>query len=105
MINIGGVDVIKSFADRGTEDVFDGDVNTKQARKFPRDILRRAVLLLDVINNTSDLNALRVPPGNRLKELEPPRKDTCSVRINDQWRITFKFNDGDFFDVKIEDYH
>lgn len=68
-------------------------------------ILDNRYFLLDVMNNTSDLNALKVPPGNRLKELEPPRKGTWSVRINDQWRITFKFHDGDFFDVKIEDYH
>ncbi len=97
--------MIKSFADRGTEDIFDGEANTKQARKFPRDILKRAILLLDVINNSTVLRALKVPPGNRLKELEPPRKGTWSVRINDQWRITFKFKDGDFYDVQIEDYH
>ena len=97
--------MIKSFGSVGTEDIFDGNIHTKEARKIPRDLLKRAILLLDVINNAVSLNALKVPPGNRLKELDGNKKGTFSVRINNQWRITFKFKNGDFYDVLIEDYH
>jgi plasmid maintenance system killer protein len=60
-----------------------GDVNTTQTRKISRNILKRPTLLLDVINNATKLKALKIPPVNRLKELEPPRKGIWSVRIND----------------------
>jgi proteic killer suppression protein len=54
---------------------------------------------------TVRLDDLRLPPGNRLKELSGNRAGTWSVRVNDQWRITFKFQNGEFSDVLIEDYH
>jgi proteic killer suppression protein len=57
------------------------------------------------MDSTARLDDLRVPPGNRLKEFEGDRAGTWSVRINDQWRITFKFQSGEFKDVLIEDYH
>ncbi len=98
------VAMIKSFADQGTEDIYNG-VQSKKVAKLPTEIIRRARLLLHTINSVNNLNALKIPPGNRLESLKGNLFGFYSVRINDQWRIIFKFNNGDFFDVKIDDYH
>ena len=58
-----------------------------------------------IINNATDLNDLRVPPGNRLEGLSGDRDGQCSVRINDQWRICFVWDEGDVYQVEIVDYH
>jgi proteic killer suppression protein len=97
--------MILNFVDQTTEDIFHGRFGTKSARGVPQTLHRRASLLLQVMDSTARLDDLRVPPGNRLKELEGDRAGTWSVRINDQWRITFKFQSGEFKDVLIEDYH
>ena len=60
---------------------------------------------LDVIDAAESLDDLRVPPGNRLEKLSGDRKDQFSIRINDQWRICFRWTDGDAYDVEIVDYH
>jgi proteic killer suppression protein len=93
--------VIKSFADRETQRVFDQQWSTK----LPRDIQPRALkklLLLDAAESEMDL---RSPPSNRLESLKGNRRGELSIRINRQWRICFRFRDGNAYDVRIEDYH
>jgi len=97
--------MIKNFADDGTEDIYHGHFNSKAARKIPNQIHRQASMLLHLMDASLSLEDFKSPPGNRLKELSGLRKGTWSVRINDQWRITFKFNHGEYSDVLIEDYH
>jgi proteic killer suppression protein len=96
--------MIRDFADKATEHLYDG-LNSKESRKFPREIIKRTLQLLDIMNHSVDLNALKTPPSNRLELLKGDRKGEYSVRINDQWRIVFKFQNGDFYSVKVEDYH
>jgi proteic killer suppression protein len=67
--------------------------------------MRRAIRKLEYIEHAATLDDLRVPPGNRLHELECDRKGQYSISINDQWRICFRFVDGDAYDVEITDYH
>lgn len=67
-----------------------------------RHLARRKLIILDAV---TELNALRVPPGNRLEALKGDRKGQHSIRINDQWRICFRWQDGDSYDVEITDYH
>lgn len=92
--------MIKTFKCKNTEQLFeDSDV-----KKF-RSISRVARLKLEVLNAAVSLNSLRVPPGNRLERLKGDRKSQHSIRINDQWRICFLWNDENAFDVEIVDYH
>lgn len=93
--------VIKSFADRRTQELF---VEGKSIR-FPADIISRAIRKLDYVNLATDINDLRVPPGNRLHALSGDRSGQYAISINDQWRICFRFDDGDAFDVEVCDYH
>jgi toxin HigB-1 len=96
--------VIKSFTDRGTADLFYGD-DTKTARRFPRDLRRRIqqkLIILDTARQLADLAAL---PGNRLEPLKGDQKGRSSIRVNEQYRLTFRFDDGDCFEVRCEDYH
>lgn len=74
-------------------------------RKLPQNIQHLARGKLIILNAATDLNILRVPPGNRLEALKGARKGQYSIRINDQWRICFKWKTGDAYDVEIEDYH
>lgn len=97
--------MIASFKDEATEAVFDGDLRHPKVKKLPHDILKRAIRLLDALDASSNVEDLRRPPGNQLKKLEGARHDTWSVRINAQWRLTFKFEAGKYFEVLIEDYH
>ncbi len=93
--------MIRSFADPETERVFRG----RQSRKLPPEIQRTARRKLRQLDAADRLDDLREPPGNRLEQLKgftPPR---YSVRINDQWRITFHWSGGGADDVRIEDYH
>ncbi len=93
--------MIKTFADKETESVY------KQvfSQKLPTDIQRVALRKLMMINNSESLSDLRVPPANHLEKLEGNRAGQYSIRINDQWRICFRFENGDFLDVGIVDYH
>ena len=92
--------MIKSFASRETEKVF----NRKLSRKFPRNAQPRALMRLTQLDAATRLEDLRMPPSNRLESLKGDRKGQWSVRINDQWRICFRFDAGDAFDVEIVDY-
>lgn len=93
--------MIKSFADSETEKVF----NRTYSKKLPEDIQRRARRKLVMIDAAEELNDLRVPPGNRLEKLRGRRKGQHSIRINRQWRICFRWREGDAYDVEITDYH
>ena len=93
--------VIRSFADKQTAAVFDGH----RVRAFPphvQDVARRKLKAIDAAKAIDDL---RVPPGNRLEKLSGDRKGEWSIRINDQWRACFRWENGDAHDVRITDYH
>ena len=93
--------MIQSYKDSDTEAV----ANRERRRKFPPDIQRRAQTKLMILNNAKDLNDLRVPPGNCLEVLSGDRKGQHSIRINDQWRICFSWQQGNAHQVEIVDYH
>jgi toxin HigB-1 len=93
--------MIRSFADAETERLY----TTGRSRRPPADILRRAALRLTQLNAATRLEDLRLPPSNRLEALKHGRLGQWSIRINDQWRVCFRFENGDAFDVEIVDYH
>ncbi len=93
--------MICSFADADTESVYHG----RPVRRVPSDIRARARRKLDMINAAVVVDDLRVPPGNMLEVLRGDRKGQHSIRINDQWRICFRFEAGNAFEVEIVDYH
>lgn len=92
--------MIRSFRDSRTESLFN-DQDVPRFRAIER-VARRKLLYL---HRAQRLEDLRVPPGNRLEALKGDRKGQHSIRINDQWRICFRWKDGDAFDVEIVDYH
>ena len=92
--------MIRSFADRETERLF-----RRERSRIPNDIQRRALRKLLLVHAATDINQLRVPPGNRLEQLYGDREGQHSIRINQQWRICFRWHEGDAFDVEITDYH
>ena len=97
--------MIQSFADAGTEDVFDGR-STKAARKScPPSLLATASRKLDQLDSTERLEDLRIPPGNRLEALSGDRRGQHSIRINQQFRICFHWSAAGPLDVQIVDYH
>ena len=93
--------MIMSFANKETEKVF----NQEFSKKLPEYIQKVALRKLIMINNAKDLNDVRVPPANRLEKLTGNREGQHSIRINNQFRICFRFSNGDFFEVEITDYH
>jgi Plasmid maintenance system killer protein len=93
--------MIKTFADKRTRDLFLKGI----AKRFPSDITARAVRKLEYVDLAARLDDLRVPPGNRLHALKDNRKGQHSISINDQWRVCFRFVDGDAYDVEVCDYH
>lgn len=96
--------MIASFAARATEALFHGE-SGKAIRKIPSDIRSVAVRKLDLLNAAHELQDLRVPPGNRLEALKGELRGKYSIGINDQWRIMFRWKDGDAHEVDIDDYH
>ena len=93
--------MIRSFRDAETEKVY----QRQFSRKLPHDIQRLAKRKLDLIDAAGTIDDLRVPPGNRLEALVGDRAGQHSVRINDQWRICFRWENGNAYDVEIVDYH
>ena len=93
--------MIGGFRDRETERVWDGD----RSRRLPSEIQDVALRKLRLLNRAERLDDLWVPPGNRLEPLSGNRKGQHSIRINQQWRICFRWNDGRCEDVEICDYH
>lgn len=96
--------MIVSFADKATEALFHGQAG-KAVRRIPSDIRSTAARKLDLLNAAHELQDLSVPPGNRLEALKGALRGLHSIRINDQWRILFRWRDGDAHDVEIDDYH
>ena len=93
--------MIRSFADKGTAKVF----RRQRVRALPPKLQRVALRRLLVLDAAERLDDLRVPPGNRLENLSGNRRGQHSIRINDQWRICFRWDRGDAHDVEIVDYH
>ena len=93
--------MIKTFADKHTWEVY---VKGKSKRIAP-DIIKRAIRRLEYIDIATCLDDKKVPPSNRLHALKADRKGQYAISINDQWRICFKFEEGDAYDVEITDYH
>ena len=93
--------MIQSFKDKEAERIF----NRQRSRKLPNDIQQIALRKLRMINRAMSLNDLRIPPANRLEKLKGNRAGQHSIRINDQWRICFSWQDGDAYEVEIVDYH
>ena len=93
--------MLKSFASKETEKIWNG----VRSSKIPPEIQKLGRRKLRMINNSIDLNDLRIPPSNRLEKLSGTLKDFYSIRINDQWRIIFKWQAGNAQEVEIIDYH
>ena len=96
-----GDSMIKSFNSKETQKVWNGT----RSGKLPLEVQRIGRRKLRILNNAIDMNDLRIPPANRLEKLSGKLKDYHSIRINDQWRIIFRWVDGQAFDVEIKDYH
>jgi toxin HigB-1 len=92
--------MIRSFSCRDTQELFGGG-SPRKFRSFQTQTERK----LQMLDSAKDLNDLRVPPGNRLEKLSRDRRGQHSVRINDQWRICFRWKDDGPWDVEIVDYH
>jgi proteic killer suppression protein len=93
--------MIKSFSDIETERL----CTTGKSKRFPPDILKRAIKRLTQLDAATVIDDLRMPPSNHLETLSGKRTGQWSVRINDQWRICFRFENGEAYDVEIVDYH
>ena len=93
--------MIKSFKCKETQKIF----HRQFSRKLPQNIQMKARQKLVLLDAATDLNDLRVPPGNRLEELKEDRKGQHGISINDQWRICFVWESGDAHHVEIVDYH
>ena len=93
--------MIRSFRDRRTEAIYQG----RRARGLALDIQQRARRKLRMIDAAAVIDDLRIPPSNRLEKLKGERRGQHSIRINDQWRVCFVWNDNSASDVEIVDYH
>jgi toxin HigB-1 len=93
--------MIRSFRNRETERLFERE----PIRRLPPEVHRAALRKLRMIHAATSVQDLRVPPGNHLELLQGNRFGQYSIRINDQWRICFRWEGGDAFDVEIVDYH
>ena len=96
--------MIRSFGDRLTESIYHGAKDAR-VRRFPRDVLKVALRKLDMLETARVLGDLRSPPGNRLEALHGDLAGHFSIRVNDQWRIVFRWEGADALDVRIADYH
>jgi toxin HigB-1 len=93
--------MIRSFRNKETERIWLG----RQSRKFPGEVQNRALRKLRQLDASLSLEDLRNPPGNRLEVLKADRAGQGSIRVNDQWRICFRWSEGEAHDVEIVDYH
>lgn len=93
--------MIKSFGSKETEKIWNGE----RSKKLPNEIQNIARRKLRMINNSQDLQDLRIPPSNRLEKLGGNLKEFYSIRVNKQWRIIFKWENGNCFEIDITDYH
>jgi proteic killer suppression protein len=93
--------MIRSFANKDTEQVFLGNM----PKGFQNEVFKRTRKVLERIAAAHEVMDLRFPPSHRLEKLQGDRKGVWSVRVNDQYRVTFRFEGNDAFDVRFEDYH
>jgi proteic killer suppression protein len=93
--------MILYFGNRETEEIWDGNV----VKSLPLEIQETGRRKLRMLNNSQNIADLRVPPANRLKKMHGDMKDFYSIRINDQWRIIFQWDNGNALEVEITDYH
>jgi toxin HigB-1 len=93
--------MILSFGSKETEKIWNGE----RVAKLPIEIQQTGRRKLRMLNNSQNIADLRVPPSNKLEKLKGYLKDFYSIRINDQWRIVFKWNNGNAAEVEILDYH
>ncbi len=93
--------MILSFGSKDTQKIWDGE----RVKKMPNAIQEVSRRKLRMLNNSQDLTDLQIPPSNKLEKLKGNLKDFYSIRINDQWRIIFKWDSGNSSDVEIIDYH
>ena len=96
--------MIVSFGDRATEDLFHNRPSSR-ALRFPRDAADAALVKMDVLNGAASMLDLRSPPGNRLEALKGDLKGFHSIRVNDQWRLVFRWEGSDAHKVRLMDYH
>ena len=97
--------MIITFRSSGTEDIFDGVASQAARRCCPKSVWPVACRKLDQINRVRDLNELKVPPGNRLERLKGNRDNQYSIRIYQQYRICFKWEEGHAYEIEITAYH
>ena len=96
--------MIASFGDRATEDLYHGRP-TARARRFPRDVLDAALVRMDSLSGAASMLDLCSPPGNRLEALKGDLKGWHSIRVNDQWRLVFRWQGNDAHKVRLTEYH
>jgi proteic killer suppression protein len=96
--------MIQSFADQATADIF-RERNTRDARRIPKDLWRVAQRKLKMLDVAVRIDDLEPPPGNRLERLRGRLTGRYSIRVNDQYRLTFRWEGGHAFEVAVEDYH
>jgi len=100
-----GDKMIKSFGNKTAQDLAAGKIGTRYARLLPRQHCQRAMDLLEFMDGSVNVADFKMPPSNRLHKLDADLKGYWSVAIRDGWRIIFKFENGNYWDVKILDYH
>lgn len=93
--------MIKTFADRRTNELYESG----KSKRLPPGMWERALRRLEYLDLATSVTDLKVPPSNRLHKLERDRAGQYSISVNDQWRVCFRFEDGDAYDVEITDYH
>ena len=93
--------MIKTFADKLTKELYESG----KSKRFPPGILERALRKLEYLDLSTSVTDLKMPPSNRLHKLEQDRAGQYSISVNDQWRVCFRFEAGDAYDVEMTDYH
>ncbi|MFH0803321.1 MAG: type II toxin-antitoxin system RelE/ParE family toxin [bacterium] len=96
--------MITSFGDQATADLYHGRA-TQRVRRFPPEMVGTALRKLDMLHASRELRDLRSPPGNHLESLKGVLKEFYSIRVNEQWRVVFKWEGSNAFNVKVTDYH
>jgi len=97
--------MIRSFADKATEDIFNGKNSRAARRTLPQQLVRVTLRKLEQLDSVERLEDLRIPPGNRLETLKGDRAGQHSIRINEQYRICFEWSDSGPVAVEVVDYH
>jgi len=96
--------MILSFGNKVTDELYNG-LDSKGVRRLPSDVKQKTLNKLDVLNGAHDLLDLRSPPGTRLEALKGGHSGCYSIRVNDQWRIIFRWKDGNAYEIQLTDHH